>query len=578
METMEKSSLGRWIAGVVLVLGIALLGVVAWQPELLIGTTSLKVVVEPAEALRAGAQWRLATEWRQESQLDLGTASRSLFVEFKEVAGWIPPQPVLVPQGRGEQLVQVQYQRRPLAEKTILRIHGSNTIGENMAPEWAQRYLRSLGADEVRVVRGNDPVEKNVEGIFSQRGELLRIEIKAHGSSTSFKSLKAGAADIGMSSRRIKEEEREWFLHLGDFMTPEHEYVVALDGLAIIVNRANSLDRLTRKQVADIFAGRITDWSALGLPPGPINLYARDDKSGTFDTFQHLVLGKDKLAPHARRFESTSELSNAVAADPQAIGFCGLPYIDKSKELAIQDEGLPIKPSPFSVSTEDYPLARRLYLYAPKHAPGSHGERFLAFVLSRDGQDGVTKHGFVSLDIASARMAKAPVPTTAVPSAPAAGDVLGTSAAPQPAPVQVAASPSTPPEDPLRGIVFTNHAVGEAYRRAVLGGERLPINFRFEFGSFVLDSKAVRDLDRVAEVMKTTPGRQLVLVGFSDSVGDYGRNLELSRRRAEAVADGLRQRGVNISALVAAGEEAPVASNDDPIGRERNRRVEVWLR
>lgn len=570
METMQgKSSLGRWLVGLVLVFGIVFLGAVAWQPELIMGSARLQVVVEPAEAMRAGAGWRVAGDWRQENQIDVGEAQRGLRIEFKDVAGWIAPQPVPLPQGRGDHVIQVQYQRRPLAEKTILRLHGSNTIGENMAPEWAQRYLRHLGADDVRVVAGSDPVEKSVEGIFSQRGELWRIEIKAHGSSTAFKSLKAGITDVGMSSRRIKENERDELIQLGDLMTPEHEYVVALDGIAVIVNRSNPLEKLTRKQVADIFAGRITNWQQLGLPAAPIVVHARDDKSGTFDTFKHLVLGKDELVSTAKRYESTSELSDAVAADPQAIGFCGLPYIDKSKELAIQDEGLPIKPSPFTVSTEDYPLARRLYLYVPQHEPNSHAARFLAFVLSRDGQEGVTKHGFISLDIATARMAKAPSASGAGPApVPASASAPG---------ANTGGAPVASAEDPLAGVVFTNPAVGEAYRKAVRGAERLAVNFRFEFGKFALDSKAVRDVERVAELAKTS-GRQLVLVGFSDSVGDYDRNLDLSRRRAETVAEILRQRGVPVAAVVAAGKEAPVAANDDPLGRERNRRVEVWLR
>lgn len=565
---MHKATPWGWLVAGGLMLAIVALSLVAWRPELVLEGPRLRVLLEPADAIRAGAGWRVAGAWSQADMVALDVAlGKDFRLEFKEIPGWISPQPVPLPQGRGEHVVQVQYQRQPLVPKTILRLHGSNTVGQNMAPEWAQRYLRHLGADDVRLVPGSDPVEKSVEGVFSNQGELWRIEIKAHGSSTAFKALQEGLADIGMSSRRVKDSERDTLLPLGDLMTPEHEYVVALDGIAVIVNRANALEKLTRKQVADIFAGRITNWKDLGLPPGPIVVHARDDKSGTFDTFKHLVLGNDVLTASAKRYESSSELSDAVAADPWSIGFCGLGYINKSKELAIQDEGVPIRPSPFSVSTEDYPLARRLYLYAPRHDPNSHVARFLAFVLGREGQDAVTKHGYVSLDIAAARTTKAPG-STAVSTAELQAPVSSPSAS----------QPVAAPNDPLADIVFTNQAVGKVYREAVRDAERLAVNFRFEFGKFVLDSRAVRDVYRVAELVRANPGRQLVLVGFSDAVGEYERNLELSRRRADAVAEALRQRGVAVAAVVAAGEEAPVASNDDPVGRERNRRVEAWLR
>jgi phosphate transport system substrate-binding protein len=559
----ERSRSWGWAIGVLLVALIGLLGLVAWQPDLFWGGGHVRVVMEPREAVVAGAQWRVAGTWRQEESLASADMGADLMLEFREVPGWIAPAPVSVPRGRGEHVVQVAYQRQQLEAKTILRLAGSNTIGADMAPEWAIRYLRHLGADDVRVVQGSDPVEKTVEGIFSQKREVLRIEIKAHGSSTSFKALKEGTADVGMSSRRIKEKERDELIHLGDLMTPEHEHVVALDGIAVIVPRSSPLQSLTRKQVADIFAGRITDWKDFGLPPGPISVHARDDKSGTFDTFKELVLGKDPLVPTAKRYESTAELSDTVAATPGAIGFVGLPYIDKSKELAIADEGLPIKPSPFTVSTEDYPLARRLYLYTPTNPSSGHAKKFVEFVLSKDGQQGVTKYGFVSLDIAATRLAQAsaPVPT------PSSGE--GTSKQ---------AAPAVQQADPLAGIQFINPQVGKAYRDAVQGAERLPLNFRFQFGQFALDSRAVRDVERLVELMQANPNRQLILVGFSDAIGDYNRNLQLSKQRADTVAEELRRRGMTVHTVVAAGKEAPVASNDDPVGRERNRRVEVWLR
>ena len=100
----------------------------------------------------------------------------------------------------------------------------------------------------------------------------------------------------------------------------------------------------------------------------PLKVFARDDKSGTFDTFAALVLqpSKLKLGPNTERIEDSETLANAVASDPGGIGFIGLPYVGATKALAVADgDSLPLLPNAFTVATEDYPLARRLFLYTP---------------------------------------------------------------------------------------------------------------------------------------------------------------------------------------------------------------------
>jgi phosphate transport system substrate-binding protein len=571
VEHDGRRGLGGVALMILLLLGIAALAVVAWKPEVLMSERRVTVVIEPREAIVAGGAWKIGGGWMDVPEAAISDANRRQRIEFRPVPGWISPESVELSATEVNQHVRGEYVRQVLTEKTILRLHGSNTIGANLGPELAERYLRWLGAESVRTVAGSDPVERAVEGVFSARGEVLRIDIKAHGSSTGFKDMLGGACDIAMSSRRIKDKERESLKHLGDMTSYENEYVVALDGIAVIVHKSNPLEKLTRKQIADIFAGRITNWQDLGLPPGAIEIHARDDESGTFDTFQNLVLGDDKLAATAIRYESNAELSDRVADTPLAIGFCGLPYINRSKELAVQDEGLAIKPSMFSVSTEDYPLARRLYLYATRQEANLHVRQFLEYSLDREGQEAVGKFGFVSLDISGQRASGSVRKDAAPLEVAAVTETFGT-AAPEPEKVlatQVGELPDVPAVDAK---------VMQVYRNAVQGGERLPVNFRFQFGSFELDNKALRDLERVAELSRTVEGQGVVLIGFSDSVGDYGQNLILSKRRAQTVADRLIQLGVEVRDVVGASEEAPVASNDDPAGRERNRRVEVWLR
>lgn len=564
-----------WVtAGWGLVLAaVAAIGLVAWRPELLLREHRLAVIIEPRDVVAAGAAWKISGAWMRTDSATVDEAGRTRVVEFSPVPGWIAPQSVEVTENE-EVAVRGVYSRQVLAEKTILRLHGSNTIGATLAPDLAERYLRWLGAGSVRVLVGTDPAEKVVEGVFPFRGEALRVEIKAHGSSTGFKDLLGGTCDVAMSSRRIKDSEREALAHLGDMTSVDSEYVVALDGIAVIVHRGNPLTSLTRRQIADVFSGRVTDWRALGLPAGPIEIHARNDESGTFDTFKSLVLGEDALAAGAIRHESNAELSDAVSANPRAIGFCGLPYINNSKELSVQDEGKAIKPSMFTVSTEDYPLSRRLYLYAPRQSASAHLRQFLDLTLAREGQDSVTKYGFVSLDISGVKPSPPePAPTTV---ATGGGSLESKANGTDPAEVATVRVMAVQAEDPLHDVPVANAAVAATYRDSVRGGARLPVNFRFQSGSFDLDNKAQRDVSRVAALAREE-GKTLVLVGFSDSSGEYEQNLVLSKHRAQTVADKLVALGARVRTVTGVGEEAPVASNQDQSGRERNRRVEVWV-
>ena len=128
-----------------------------------------------------------------------------------------------------------------------------------------------------------------------------------------------------------------------------------------MVSPQNPVKALDLDEIAKIFAGTIKDWSEVGGNPGKIKLYARDAKSGTFDTFDNLVLKPRnmKISAEAQRFESNPELSDETARDPDGIGFAGFAYIRNAKPLAISSQcGIVMPPQVFSVKTEEYPLSR----------------------------------------------------------------------------------------------------------------------------------------------------------------------------------------------------------------------------
>jgi phosphate transport system substrate-binding protein len=416
----------------------------------------------------------------------------------------------------------------------LFRMHGSNTIGEKLGPALAEGYLKLKGAGSAEQ-KELAPDERQVIGVEPGAAKRPAVEVFAHGSATAFKDLGAQATDLGMASRRIKPEEISQLTALdGDLSSPSSEHVLGLDGVAVVVNPANPLQSLTIEQVGKLFAGDVTDWSALGGNAGAVTVYARDDKSGTYDTFKALVLDPLglKLAPAAKRFESSTDLSDAVAADPGGIGFIGLPYVRRSKLLGISAGAgnPPIVPTQFTVGTEDYPLSRRLYLYLPGKSPSKEASDFVEYALSDAGQDVVKQIGFVSQN---------------------------------PYTEKVTDDPNWPAD----------------YRQLVNGAERLSFDFRFESGTGNPDTKAQRDLGRlVAYLGKTGRGRAVLLAGFADGLGASAANLQLSLDRAKVIAAALQARGIDILEVKGFGSAIPVASNDTPAGRERNRRVEVWLR
>jgi glucose/mannose transport system substrate-binding protein len=280
-----------------------------------------------------------------------------------------------------------------------LRLHGSNTIGKELALAVCEDFLKSVGATSVQRKPREKEDETDIEAILpGESAEPLTFEVQAHGTRTAFEDLAAGKCDIGMASRQIKPDEAQQcsLAGLGDMFSPACENLLGLDGIAVFVNRSNPVNALTWEQIADIFSGAITDWAQVGGRSGPINLHAPDDKSGTFDIFNSLVLGSKPLSPQASRYENSAKLSDEVAVDTNGIGFAGMAFVRGSKPLAVSEAGTrPLLPTPFTIATGDYPLSRRLFLYIPADSQNKWSRKFVEFALSSlGGGSKLTPTGF----------------------------------------------------------------------------------------------------------------------------------------------------------------------------------------
>ncbi|MEA2046988.1 MAG: phosphate ABC transporter substrate-binding/OmpA family protein [Campylobacterota bacterium] len=411
----------------------------------------------------------------------------------------------------------------------FLRLYGSNTIGAKLAPELIKAYLYKLGATEIS---SKQRAKEEEEITAMLKGKKVKVEIVSHGSSTGFKALNKNSCDIAMASRRVKDKEVIALQRFGNMRSDSNEHVIAIDGVAVFVNQENPIFKLDTTQIKDIYTGQLKNWSAIGGNNQKINLYARDKNSGTWDTFNKLILNKEALSPKAKRYEDNTELSNDVSKDIKGIGFGGLPYILNSKELAISDGETTVRPDRFTVATEDYPLSRRLFLYTSQNM-SENLKAFIDFVLSSEGQDIVGEIGFVDLNVKNF-------------------------------------------------LPILNDDMPKEYQKVVKGLSRLSVNFRFDSSSDSLDNKAKKDLDRLGTYFRenSISKRAIYLIGFSDSVGSGYSNMKLSKKRAETARKFLADKGIKIDAknIKGFGEEYPVANNKTSRGRAKNRRVEIWVK
>lgn len=232
---------------------------------------------------------------------------------------------------------------------------------------------------------------------FMDSHEGTDISVTGGGSGTGIAAMLNGTTDICAASRQMKKQEIE--LAEQKKITPVR-YVVARDGIAVVVNPKNPVSTLTIEQLGKIFTGAYTNWTQVGGPDKPIIVLSRESSSGTYVFFQEHVLGKKDYTTNARLMPATSAIIQAVGEDAWAIGYVGLGYAveagDKVKMLAVKAdaEAPPVVPSEETVISGEYSIARPLQLYTNGEATGTIKE-FIDFCLSPVGQKIVRETGYV---------------------------------------------------------------------------------------------------------------------------------------------------------------------------------------
>ena len=199
-----------------------------------------------------------------------------------------------------------------------------------------------------------------------------------------------------------------------------HETRVALDALAVYVHTDNAIPSLTMEQLASIYRGQVTNWSAVGGPDRPIVLYSRENNSGTYAYFKEHVLGNQDFALTAQTLPGTAAVINAVSHDVSGIGYGGIGYAEGVRTVPIVGaDGAPVEPTLENATSGRYPLSRFLFMYTAGDPAGLAAE-FIGFVTSEEGQRLVEQAGFYPLPREAAGAPAVEAPTAAPEGAAAA--------------------------------------------------------------------------------------------------------------------------------------------------------------
>ena len=234
------------------------------------------------------------------------------------------------------------------------------------------------------------PIAQKTAEEFMNDNPSADISVRGGGSSVGIAALIDGNCDIADSSRPIKDVEIQKASANG---RDPVAHIVALDGIAVVVNKSNSVSKLSKKQVRDIYTGKITDWSQIGGKPGKIVVVSRDTASGTFEAFGELIMNKEKVLPSALMQASNQAVGQIIGQTPSGIGYVGLGFM--SGELkAVEIDG--VMPSKETVLSGKYPVSRPLFMYTNGKPQGVLKE-YLDFIKSKKGQELVETQGYVGL-------------------------------------------------------------------------------------------------------------------------------------------------------------------------------------
>ena len=234
-------------------------------------------------------------------------------------------------------------------------------------------------------VAGSTSVEPFAELLaeeYMSKHPESHIYVQGGGSTAGIEAAITGAANIGMSSRNLTDAEKKLYA-----------VTIAKDAIAVIVHPTSPIDNLPLDEIREVFSGKTANWKELGGPNHPIDIVTREEGSGTRESFQKFVMGKEDISLGALVQDSNGAVRQVISSDPNAIGYISLGLVNKQvKALRISA----VEPNLTNVYNGEYRLVRP-FLFVFSGEPAGEGKSFLEFVLSPSAQKLLLKEGLVPI-------------------------------------------------------------------------------------------------------------------------------------------------------------------------------------
>ena len=243
------------------------------------------------------------------------------------------------------------------------------------------------GATQTVSTDGSTSMEK-VIGYLSEaymaENSGAKITYNPTGSGSGIQAVSEGRCDIGLSSRDLKPEEAETL----------DATVIAIDGIAMIVNPQNPVSDLTIEQIGKLYTGEIANWSEVGGGDAPVVLIGREAASGTRDGFESIT-GTEDACKYTQELTSTGDVVQTVSTNPNAIGYASLASVKESVKL-LSVEG--ITPTTETIQNGTYKIQRDFVFVTPKNKELSEAaQSFMDYATSEAADEMIEKAGAVPI-------------------------------------------------------------------------------------------------------------------------------------------------------------------------------------
>lgn len=251
----------------------------------------------------------------------------------------------------------------------------------------------ALAGTEV-VINGSTtvlPIMQKAGEAFMAVNPDVSLVISGGGSGNGIKALNDGLCQVAMSSRDMKANEKE--LAKSRNVDPVRT-AIALDALAPVTHPSNSVSALTTEQLREIYQGKIVNWKEVGGPDARIVVISRDTSSGTYETWEDMIMKKQKTTPAALLQASNGAVVQTVSKNKNAIGYIGFGYVNKSVKPLLVDG---VEATPSTAIEGKWPIARELYIFTNGRPAGAIKDLTDFLLDPKKGQKLVREVGFIPL-------------------------------------------------------------------------------------------------------------------------------------------------------------------------------------